>query len=67
MDRPAARRAIVAQVLAYAAYLHGVSPEALELDALGRYLNQHGYPTLTDAVAASDQEKSFDPQPSLPT
>lgn len=57
-----ARRAIVAQVLAYAAFLHHQSPEALEQTTLGRYLAEHGMATLADAVAAGDQEKSFVPE-----
>jgi hypothetical protein len=55
-----ARRAVVAQVLAYAAYLHGLSPLALEGEILGSKLRQRGYNTLADAVRAMDQEGSFD-------
>jgi hypothetical protein len=55
-----ARRAVVAQVLAYAAYLRGMDSVALEQDILGRYLHSFGYETLAQAVAANDQEGSFD-------
>jgi hypothetical protein len=35
-----ARRAVVAQVLAYAAYLQGLTPEQLECDVLGAKLRK---------------------------
>jgi hypothetical protein len=54
-----ARRAIIAQVLTYAAYLNGLSVEVLERDVLGRHLRQRGYVDLTDAAARNDQEGSF--------
>lgn len=56
-----ARRAVVAQVLAYAAYLHGVTQETLERDILGTKLRERGHATLAEAVAAMDQEGAFDP------
>src|SRR5262245_972077 len=55
-----ARRAVIAQVLAYAAFLHGLSPPALEKDILGAKLRERGFETLADAVRAMDQEGSFD-------
>ncbi len=55
-----ARRAVVAQILAYAAYLNGLDAAVLEQDVLGRYLRERGHGTLQDAVAAEDQEGSFD-------
>ncbi|MDP8922936.1 MAG: hypothetical protein M3O34_08690 [Chloroflexota bacterium] len=55
-----ARRAVVSQVLAYAAYLAGTDPGILQRDLVGRYLRDHGHETLPDAVAAADQEGSFD-------
>ena len=55
-----ARRAVVAQVLTYAAHLKGLSPETLERDVLGRHLHDRGYEDLRDAVASNDQEGSFD-------
>jgi hypothetical protein len=56
-----ARRAVVAQVLTYAAHLKGLSPEAVERDVLGRHLRDRGYESLQGAVASNDQEGSFDP------
>jgi hypothetical protein len=55
-----ARRAIVAQVLTYAAYLNGLDPAILERDILGRHLRERGYADLAGAVASNDQEGSFD-------
>jgi hypothetical protein len=57
-----ARRAVVSQVLGYAAYLHGTDVEALETDVLKRHLKKRNLATLADAVAAIDQEGSFDVQ-----
>ena len=56
-----ARRAVVAQVLAYASYLRGLEPAILERDILSRHLRERGYGSLKEAVAANDQEGSFDP------
>ena len=55
-----ARRAVVAQVLAYAAYLHGLETSTLTRDVLGHHLRTRGYDGLADAIAANDQEGSFD-------
>ena len=54
-----ARRAVVAQILAYAAYLHGMSRGQLE-DRLRRNLQRAGHATILDAVKASDQTGAFD-------
>ncbi|HXH21154.1 MAG TPA: hypothetical protein VNN10_03925 [Dehalococcoidia bacterium] len=54
-----ARRAVIAQVLAYAAYLHGFSVSELET-LLATHLQSRGYATLADMVAANHQEGSFD-------
>jgi hypothetical protein len=54
-----ARRAIVAQILTYAAYLHGLSLSDLE-QKLGSYLRKHNYTSVVDAVAANDQAGSVD-------
>jgi hypothetical protein len=56
-----ARRAVVAQILTYAAYLKSLSPETLESNVLGRHLRDRGYENLQEAVASNDQEGSFDP------
>ena len=54
-----ARRAVVAQILAYAAYLHGMTRAQLE-DRLRDSLEAVGHQTILDAVAASDQEEAFE-------
>ncbi len=55
-----ARRAVVAQVLTYAAYLRGLSVEALETQVLARHLSARGYDSLAGAADANDQEGGFD-------
>jgi hypothetical protein len=55
-----ARRAVVAQVLAYAAFLHGLDVEALERDVLGPRLRGRGFESVQAAAAAVDQEGAFD-------
>ncbi len=54
-----ARRAVVAQILAYAAYLHGMSRGQLE-DRLREGLQNAGHQTILDAVTASYQEGAFE-------
>ena len=53
-----ARRAIVAQILAYAASLHGMTREQLE-ERFSESLRHRGHATLLDAVK-SVQEEAFD-------
>ena len=55
-----ARRAVVAQVLTYAAFLHGMDLATLERDVLGRQLRELGYESLVGAIAANDQTGSLD-------
>lgn len=55
-----ARRAVVAQALTYAAYLHGTDPVDLEQNILGTHLRERDYENLAGAVMANDQEGSFD-------
>lgn len=55
-----ARRAVVAQVLTYAAFLHGVDVRTLEHDILGRQLRDRGFESLAGAIAANDQQGSLD-------
>lgn len=57
---PEARRAVVAQILTYAAYLRGLSIERLEGEVLQEHLAKRGHATLTDLVAGNDQTGSFD-------
>lgn len=50
-----ARRAVVSQVLAYAAALHGL--EAAQLESLVlRYLTDHGFSSIVSAAKSADQE-----------
>ncbi len=55
-----ARRAVAAQVLAYAAFLHGTNRETLEADILGKHLSAAGYKSITEAVSNSDQDGTLD-------
>jgi len=55
-----ARRAVIAQVLAYAAALMGTDRGAFEREILGSHLAKRGYPTLVEAMTQHDQEGSFD-------
>ena len=55
-----ARRAVVAQVLTYAAVIYGLDVETLERDILGNQLHERGYDSLVGAMSANDQEGSFD-------
>jgi len=54
-----ARRAVVAQVLTYAAFLHGMDVLTLEREVLHPELRKRGYDSLANALVASDQEGSF--------
>lgn len=54
-----ARRAVVAQVLTYAAYLRGLDVATLEEQVLARHLRDRGYTSLADAVGADDPEGTF--------
>lgn len=56
-----ARRAIVSQVLAYAAFLRGHSIDSLEAGPLHRHLAKEGYDSILDAVNAQDQEGAVEP------
>lgn len=57
-----ARRAVVAQVLAYAAYLYGVTVDDLEHDLLVDHLRRRGADTVAGVVAANDQVGSLNSQ-----
>ena len=59
-SNPEARRAIVSQVIAYAAFLHGLDVERLEQGALRKPLVEAGYGSILDAVQAQDQEGAVD-------
>ena len=53
-----ARRAVVAQILAYAAHLHGTTREQLE-DRVGPSLRQRDHESIVDALRSA-QEDAFD-------
>jgi hypothetical protein len=53
-----ARRAVVAQILTYAAYLRGTSRESLEHDILGPHLARSGFNGVFDAVDQGTQDGS---------
>ena len=55
-----ARRAIITQVLAYAAHLWNLDQTALEQNVLYQHLQRRGYKSLAHAVESNDQEGSFD-------
>lgn len=54
-----ARRAIVSQTLAYAAYLHGSTPEGFE-QLLQNHLKSRGYVDISAAASSIEQARSFD-------
>lgn len=55
-----ARRAVIAQVLTYAAYLRGQDVETLERVILQSHIQKLGHEHLADVVAADDQQGTFD-------
>ena len=57
---PEARKAIVSQIIAYAAFLQGHSIEDLERGPLHRFLADAGHESIFDAVKAEDQEGAVD-------
>lgn len=57
---PEARRAVVAQVLSYAASVHGLDVAAFEGRVLGAHLRKRGYSSIFDAVASSNESGTFD-------
>lgn len=56
-----ARRAVIAQILTYAAYLDGMAQTTFERDVLGKHLAGLGYDSLSAAVDGNDQQGSFNP------
>lgn len=54
------RKAVLAQILAYAAYLRGTSRESFERDVVGAYLARHEWPSVAEAVRGTLQDASFD-------
>jgi hypothetical protein len=55
-----ARRAVVAQVLAYAAYMFGLTASEFERDVLGGHLRDRGHDSVFGAVSAVDQAGRID-------
>lgn len=55
-----ARRAIVAQVLTYAAFLRGLAPESLQSIIYGKHSTDLGHAVISDAMDEADQTGSFD-------
>ena len=55
-----ARRAIVSQVLAYAAFLMGLEVQSLEQSTLKSQLERAGYGSILEAVKGQDQEGAVD-------
>jgi hypothetical protein len=55
-----ARRAVIAQILTYAAFLRGISVDALESRVLGTHFTARGYSSLIQAVRANDQSGGLD-------
>ncbi len=55
-----ARRAVVSQVLAYAAFLRGLAAKDLEQGPLNGPLQRLGYTSLEEAVEGQDQEGAVD-------
>jgi len=56
-----ARRAVVAQILSYAAYLQGLHPTQLESQILAPHLRAQGAETIIAVVEAHDQQPGWDP------
>lgn len=54
------RREIVAQAIAYAAFLRGTRADRLEREILGRQLAEKGHDSILAAVKAQDQEGAVD-------
>jgi hypothetical protein len=55
-----ARRAVVAQILAYAAFMKGTSPDVLESEVLRSSLRKQEASTIGNLVASQDKEGSYD-------
>ena len=55
-----ARRAVVAQVLTYAAYLKGIQPAELERGILRSHFIQRPFGSLSEAMRDADQTGTFD-------
>lgn len=56
------RRAVVAQVMSYAAYLQGITVGQLESAVLASHLRERGGDTVLSVVQAADQQHAVEPQ-----
>lgn len=56
-----ARRAVIAQVLTYAAYLRGMAVATFEQQVLAYHLSQRGHTSVSAVVEAADQFGAFSP------
>lgn len=56
-----ARRAVVAQALAYAAFLNELDTATFEQSVVARHLLARGWATLEEALSQADQSGAFDP------
>ena len=57
-----ARRAVIAQILTYAAYLRGMDVATLEQQVLAAHLRHRGYSTLHDPMVGNDQTGVYEPE-----
>ena len=64
---PEAQRAVVAQVLAYVAYLRGLDVDTFEHSVLASHLQSRGYDSIAGALSANDQEGSLDNSAAMTT
>ena len=55
-----ARRAVVAQILMYAAYLRGLDAEALEREVLASHISRRPFRSLIEAAREADQTGDFE-------
>ena len=65
-SNPEARKAIVSQVIAYAAFLRGFDIESLEQGPLRKHLADAKYDSILEAAQAQDQEGAVDPDSFAP-
>lgn len=55
-----ARRAVVAQILTYAAFLRGLTPSVFENDIIAHHVRGRGYLSVRNAVSANDLGRMYD-------
>lgn len=57
-----ARKAVVAQILAYAASIYGLDVDTFETQVLGRHLRKRGFGSIAEVVANEDESGTFQPE-----